>query len=227
MASCIIEGIYAASKSTGDMRLLQSAKLVAGLGMAGDRYAEHCGTYTIVKEPGRQLTLISADAVEAATAAHPEPLEPVRIGNLRRNVVLRGVTCHELNSCVGRKVQIGACVLFVHRLCVPCMYNEMKNGCEGLRDALWYATGVNCEVLAGGDIHVGDRVNLGLEWDPDLSRVNDGGKPQGFYVHPKKRSAQEAKANKGMPAEVGQKLALKDPEGEILCLREPWRPLFF
>ena len=39
---------------------------ISGLGIRGDRYAEMSGTYTLFQEPGRQLTLLSAEGVEQA-----------------------------------------------------------------------------------------------------------------------------------------------------------------
>jgi hypothetical protein len=45
---------------------------------------------------------------------------------------------------LGGTLQLGGCRVLVHRLCVPCLYNERLNGCPGLMEA---GRTVNC---AGG-----------------------------------------------------------------------------
>ena len=217
----------------------QVIQLTAGRGVEGDRYQSGLGTYSCFSEPGRQLTLISADAVEAAL-----PEMKGRTCDLRRNVVLRGCSAETLNSAVGRTVTIGDAEIFVHRLCVPCVYNQAKNNCPRcaaargagrhgghnhdvacymlyvamLRAACrlmnegWHACGVSCEVVTSGLVRVSDRVNLRLEEAPNASRVNDGGKPDGFFVAPKHRSAEQAR-NARASAERGRVVQNSDPVG--------------
>ena len=49
------------------MESLQIATLIPGIGIKGDRYQLETGTYSakFIGEPGKNLTLVSADAVEA------------------------------------------------------------------------------------------------------------------------------------------------------------------
>eukprot|EP00962_Isochrysis_galbana_P035493 scaffold12181_cov213-Isochrysis_galbana.AAC.1 len=78
-------------------------------GIVGDRYAKAAGTYDVLlassktpgeREPGRSITLVSADDVEKALdAAGVQPLES--IGDLRRNIVLRGISAKELLDAIG------------------------------------------------------------------------------------------------------------------------------
>lgn len=121
--SICIEGIFACSEASGEMISQSSATLIQGVGLEGDRYAKQAGTYSVLTEPGRQLTLISADGVENALSGQELP----SIGCLRRNVVLRGISAQDLQSAIGSVVQFGdaSCTkeqpprVFVHRNCVP------------------------------------------------------------------------------------------------------------
>ena len=65
---CMIKSLHIADASTCEMRLLQTATLIAGRGIDGDRYCSGCGTYSVMAEPGRQLTLISASSAEESLA---------------------------------------------------------------------------------------------------------------------------------------------------------------
>lgn len=119
-------------------------ELIAGKGIVGDRYGEGCGTYTCFKEPGRQLTLISGDSFDELATGLPDAPP---IGNLRRNVVVRGMTATQLRGHIGSELLLGAdCRVFLHRSCVPCKYNERLNKCPGLEEHFWDVSGVNCEV---------------------------------------------------------------------------------
>ena len=105
------------------------ATLTAGIGLVGDRYANCMGTYSVLPEPGRQLTMISADNVEAALSEEQMDQLDSSIGRLRRNVVLRGLSAEDLRNAIGSVVQLGgsnidnteasAPLVFVHRNCVP------------------------------------------------------------------------------------------------------------
>jgi len=102
----------------------------------------------------------------------------VAVGDLRRNVVVSGMTAAELHDAVGCTLKLGPrCVVLVHRLCVPCMYNERLNDAPGLMEASWEAGGVNCEILEGGELAVGDTVEVEPGSFRD-GRADDGGGSQ-------------------------------------------------
>ena len=142
-----IEGIFVAAEASGDMISKQSATLIEGVGLEGDRYARGMGTYSVLQEPGRQLTLISADEAEVALSSlldskHQDQSASVKvdsIGSLRRNVVLRGISAVELRSAIGSVIQFGENAstkpcpqVFVHRNCVPwCVVSNSCFLCTG------------------------------------------------------------------------------------------------
>lgn len=132
-----VDGIFCCSEASSEMISKSSAKLVAGVGLEGDRNANQVGTYSVLSEPGRQLTLISADGVESAWSSSSSTHSSFQkagqraksIGQLRRNVVLRGVSAENLLSTIGSVIQFESrshidgeelpSQVFVHRNCVP------------------------------------------------------------------------------------------------------------
>ena len=205
----MIEALHTADASTSEMRLLQTATLIAGKGIDGDRYCTGCATYSVMAEPGRQLTLISASSAEDSLAAAGLSLH---LGNLRRNLVVRGLSASQLLDAVGCEVSLGGeCVVFLHRSCVPCIYNERKNHCPGLVEALWDTAGVSCEIVRGGQLYVGDEVKI-LAETRDPARITHG-KPVGFFVRPSQRGMPLIRELRDGLRSAHARLAAKDPAG--------------
>mmetsp|Transcript_45104 Transcript_45104/g.109133 ORF Transcript_45104/g.109133 Transcript_45104/m.109133 type:complete len:240 (+) Transcript_45104:364-1083(+) len=213
-----IEGIFIAAEASAPMQSLEEATLMKGRGIDGDRYCSSTGTYSCLRasrlrqgqqEPGRQITLISADSVKSTLQA--QDMACPNIGNLRRNVVLRGISGDELLRAIGHVIQLGdSCRVLVHRNCVPCIYNERRNNIPGLMDAIWDVAGVSCEVLVGGKIQTGD--NIQVLWD-EKREIDGGLKSSGFYVRPKERTAQMVKESLAAKREAKQALLQIDPVG--------------
>lgn len=128
-------------------------KCIAGKGIDGDRYMLGTGTYSKKPEPGRQITIIESEELEAL----------IKIGlhctsnQSRRNIISRGIS---LNNLVGKKIMVGEVKLMVHRLCQPCTYLEKKLKQPGLKDALWDKGGVKCEILTDGNIKPNDKISV-------------------------------------------------------------------
>jgi MOSC domain-containing protein YiiM len=214
-----IEGIFFTSVASGPMQAVASATLLVGKGLEGDRYCENVGTYSCLRvskrrrgarEPGRQLTLISADSVEAALEKS-HMTKPKSLGNLRRNVVIRGLSADDLLGAIGHVVRLGTtCRILVHRNCVPCMYNERKNKIPGLMEAIWNEAGVSCEVLTGGKIAVGDKVEIMLD---EKMEADGGDQAPGFYVPPSKRTTDMVVSSLARMRGAKKALTEVDPEG--------------
>jgi hypothetical protein len=224
-----IDGIFLARSAGAAMESLEKAVLIQGVGIQGDRYAQQAGTYSVLlpKEPGRQLTLISADSVEEVFSTSLSSCTSTNttirnknqgklmklnsVGDLRRNVVLRGISGKQLLQSIGHVLTLGkTCQILVHRNCVPCMYNEKRNQIPGLMEGLWEVGGVNAEILVGGDICVGDEVEIN---NGKIYPVDDGDKPEWFYLRPSKRSLQMIQ--QGIESKRQSKAILleTDPEG--------------
>ncbi|MEK6711836.1 MAG: MOSC domain-containing protein [Nitrospinota bacterium] len=165
----IIEGIYLAPIGKEPMECAREAEALAGRGLRGDRYAEGAGTHSSA-DPGCQITLIAAEALDAVARESGIGLRPE---HSRRNLVTRGV---DLTRLVGRPFRAGGALLRGVRLNQPCLHLEGLVGAPGLKAALDGRSGLNAEVLEGGLIRQGDRVEEavagaatqaeGSAWDP-------------------------------------------------------------
>lgn len=251
-----IEGIYFAPKASDPMHCTQEATLITDKGLQMDRYCRCEGTYSVLGlvnnsasstgscsssllvdrvEPDRQLTLLSADSVELAlekAGLSGAFQSSSSLGDLRRNIVLRGVTAEQLLDAIGHVVTLGGdddddinnnegnnnnnspspCRLLIHRNCVPCLYNERKNQVPGMMEALWDCGGVAAQVLQGGTIRVGDKIRFRFNEDCGIP-ANDGGKPPWYYIRPSQRTASMVKDALSKNREAKQSLLLIDPEG--------------
>jgi MOSC domain-containing protein YiiM len=147
--SGLLEHIHVAPIASAPMQTLAEATLVAGVGISGDRYATHSGTYSDRHHIDRQITLIEAETLDALARDHRVVLAP---HEHRRNLTTRGVA---LSHLVGRYFTIGSCVLYGGRLNVPCKYLEELLERPVFR-ALIHRSGLNSRVISGGIIHVGD-----------------------------------------------------------------------
>lgn len=126
-------------------------RAVAGKGLEGDRYYHEAGTFSQQPGPGRDVTLIEVEAIEALKRDYGIELDP---GDSRRNLVTRGVA---LNHLVGQEFQIGGVKLRGVRLCDPCSHLE-KLTAKGVMRGLIHGGGLRADIIAGGLIRVGDPV---------------------------------------------------------------------
>lgn len=160
--------IHVAPGAAASMQGLDEARLVAGVGIEGDRYAAGIGTYSHRPHVDRQATLIEMEALEAIGRDRNIVLAP---HEHRRNVTTRGVP---LNHLVGHYFRIGECVLFGGRLNVPCIHLEAMVGKKVMKPLL-NRSGLNCRIVVSGSIRVHDRI----EWcdpfaiDPAIRQANE------------------------------------------------------
>jgi len=71
--------IHVTPQACGSMEALAEARLVAGVGIDGDRYAMRRGTYSVRHNVDRQVTLIEVEALEALMPTTLS-LHPMSIG---------------------------------------------------------------------------------------------------------------------------------------------------
>jgi MOSC domain-containing protein YiiM len=118
----------------------------AGKGLAGNRYYFEQGA-----EPGRALTLIAAEALEALAAEHRVE---ITAAESRRNVLTRGI---DLNALVGKRFRVGEVECVGVELCEPCKHLESMTQ-PGVIKGLTHRGGLNADILSDGEIAVGDEV---------------------------------------------------------------------
>ncbi len=147
-----IEAIHLASSAEAPMHGVAEATAIAGVGLEGDRYATRRGSFSAKPKPGRQITLIEAEAIEALQRELGLVLAP---GDTRRNLVTRGVA---LNHLVGREFRVGEVRLRGHELCEPCTDLARMTGKPQILPGLVHRGGLRAEILEGGVIRVGDPI---------------------------------------------------------------------
>lgn len=148
-ATGVVEAIWLAPSAGDPGRSLPAAKALAGRGLDGDRHVTGAGTFPS-GVPGSALTLIEAEVCESFAP-------PLEHGEHRRNVVTRGI---ELNALVGQEFTVGGVRCRGMRLCEPCTVIE-RRATRPLLRPLVHRGGLRADILADGEIRVGDAVVVG------------------------------------------------------------------
>src|SRR6266576_1791717 len=100
-----VVAIHIADEADARMRAVDRIRAVPGKGLEGDRYFLESGTYSDRPGPGREVTLIESEAIEAMARDNQITIPA---GATRRNVTTRGAP---LNHLVGQEFEAGR----VHR----------------------------------------------------------------------------------------------------------------
>jgi len=132
------------------MQAQDSALLIAGTGIAGDRYATGRGHYSEFPDV-REVTLIETETLEALARDHGHVLLPEEH---RRNLTTEAVP---LNHLVGRRFFVGETLLEGGRLNTPCRYLDLVTG-KAACDLLTHRSGLNARIIEGGTIRPGDPI---------------------------------------------------------------------
>ena len=143
--------IWLAGAAAQPMRRVPVVEAVAGLGLAGDRYALGGGTWAQYPDLEKQVTLVDRDDVAAVAA---ETGSGLTAGDTRRNLVTTGI---DLPALVGRWFTVGDVLLFGMKRCPPCTHLERLTGVR-LVKAMVHRGGINAAVFVGGRITAGDHV---------------------------------------------------------------------
>ena len=146
--------IHTTPKARAPMVEHAQAELIAGVGIAGDRYAKgiDTGTYSALPDV-REVTLIEVETLEALARDHDITLDA---DQHRRNLTTRDVP---LNHLVGRQFYVGDVLLEGGRLNTPCRYIDMITKLT-ICDLLEHRSGLNCRIVTGGMVRVGAAIRL-------------------------------------------------------------------
>jgi len=147
-----LTGIFVADSAGTPMRSLDRAELVAGRGIAGDRYFTETGTFSPkAKKPSQEVTLVEAEEIAAFNAVAGTQF---RVEDLRRNLITRGI---RLNDLLGVEFVVGTVVLKGIRLCEPCSYLAgLTSG--AILPGLAHRAGIRAAIVSGGIASVGDAI---------------------------------------------------------------------
>jgi MOSC domain-containing protein YiiM len=123
-----------------------SVRAEAGRGIEGEYH------WSATPEPGQSLTLIAAEALQGLREDTGIELSHEAS---RRNVLTRGI---DLNALVGRRFRVGGVECEGTELCEPC--NTLAKLTErGVLRGLVHRGGLRADILASGEIAVGDAVS--------------------------------------------------------------------
>lgn len=128
---------------------LEIARLIAGVGMEGDRYALGKGHFSENGRWGQALTLIEAEAIEMLAIDHGIGLPAA---DARRNIVTRGI---DLNALMGKRFRIGGLLCQGSRLAEPCAWLQRTTP-PGTLYGLVHRGGLRADILEDGTIQTGD-----------------------------------------------------------------------
>jgi MOSC domain-containing protein YiiM len=142
-----VEAIFVASERGELPAPVERVRAYAGRGLHGNRYFWEGGD----APPGRGVTLIAAEAVDAVALEGNLSIEPAAT---RRNVLTRGIDVNEL---VGKRFRIGDVECEGVELCEPCAHLESLTQ-PGVIKALVRRGGLNADILSDGEISIGDPV---------------------------------------------------------------------
>lgn len=146
-----VESIHIAAAAQAPTQAVEQAQAIPGVGLEGDRYALKQGTF-FKPEPDFELTLIEAEAIEAAKREYQMELAT---SDARRNIVTREVA---LNHLVGKEFRVGEVRVRGIRLCEPCDHLQRLTGRPVIK-SLRHRGGLRAQILSAGTIRVGDRVD--------------------------------------------------------------------
>jgi MOSC domain-containing protein YiiM len=144
-----VEGIFITGAHGELPAPVERVRVRSGAGLEGNRYYWEAGD----APPGRAVTLIAAEAVEAFRAENGSSLQPAET---RRNVLTRGI---DVNSLVGKRFRIGEVECLGVELCEPCSHLESMTE-PGVIKGLVHRAGLNADILGDGEISLGDAITL-------------------------------------------------------------------
>lgn len=144
------------------MERLQTAKIIAGEGISGDRYQMREGYFSgsanIVDEE-RQLTLMALNGfVEGNKILIAQGLMPMEMSETRRNIFVN-VDYEFLNSLIGKRFKLGNLLLEGVKHCRPCNRPSELVGKIGFETAFKDKGGIRVRVIEGGYLYENDLLN--------------------------------------------------------------------
>ncbi|MGH2616966.1 MAG: MOSC domain-containing protein [Thermomicrobiales bacterium] len=147
-----VVAVFVASGAGEPMNEVGEADAIAGLGLAGDRYAKGQGFYSWFAGPLREVSLIEEEVLEALKRDHQLNLPP---GAHRRNIVTRGVP---LGHLIGHEFRVGDAIFRGVEISEPCGHLVDVTGITGILSPLIHRGGLHAAVVSGGYMRVGDTV---------------------------------------------------------------------
>ena len=146
-----VREIYVGCERGAPMEFSSVVQVMAGKGLAGDRYSMGLGSYS--KSKGvHDVTLIEIEALWEFFRISGIDLHP---SLMRRNIVTEGIRLSEL---IGSPFSIGPVSLLGLRPCPPCSHLSKLIGIPDVLRGLAHSAGIYAQVLVDGLITIDDLV---------------------------------------------------------------------
>ncbi len=146
-----VHSIHLAPVASEPTVSVEQAHAVPGKGLEGDRYYNPEGGAAEDHDPGRELTLIEIETIEALQR---EVKLEIRPGDARRQIVTRGVP---LNHLVGQEFTVGEVAVRGIRLNEPCAHLASLTD-KKILPGLVHRGGLRAQILTEGVIRPGDEI---------------------------------------------------------------------
>lgn len=147
-----VVAIYIAEKDAAPMKGKTKVKLIKGLGIEGDRYANGTGAWSNVGDVIRHVTIISGEEIRAANRKYNTKFA---VWDIRRNLVVSDFDVYQL---IDNVFHIGDVSFRGVAVCTPCDRPSKISKKPGVKEAFANGGGIRAEVLTSGEIKVGARL---------------------------------------------------------------------
>ena len=155
-----IHSIYIASQAGEPMNKRESARLIIGAGIEGDRYALGIGAFSgSIPAKIRDVSLIALTGIEDANQElEVSGLQAYLASEVRRNIVIEDMSSDALNQLVGKEFSLGPLRLRATELCVPCERPAKLSEKSNFLSAFKNRGGIRAQILDSGEVRVGDQL---------------------------------------------------------------------
>ncbi|OWS70040.1 sulfurase [Polynucleobacter campilacus] len=156
-----IHSIYIASQAGELMNKREGARLIVGAGIEGDRYALGIGAFSgSIPAKVRDVSLIALAGIEDANQElEASGLKAYLPSEVRRNIVIEGMSSDALNQLIGKEFSLGFIRLRATELCIPCERPAKLSEKLNFLSAFTNRGGIRAQILDSGDIKVGDQLS--------------------------------------------------------------------
>lgn len=146
------------------MNKRERAQLIVGAGIEGDRYALGIGAFSgSIPAKIRDVSLIALTGIEDANQElEASKLSPYLASEVRRNIVIEGMSSDALNQLVGKEFFLGLIRLRATELCIPCERPAKLSEKSNFLSAFKNRGGIRAQILDSGEVRVGDQLKQAL-----------------------------------------------------------------
>jgi hypothetical protein len=160
-ASPQIHSLYIAALAAEPTAQIKWANIIAGQGIAGDRYAMGLGAFSKSRLKIRHVSIIAlAGIAEANHQLKTNQHAAFTEGETRRNIVISNFSSDALNNLVGKMFYLGGLAFRGTELCVPCQRPADLLTRPDFIKAYEGRGGIRAEALESGILTVGDLLSI-------------------------------------------------------------------